>query len=188
MGGGKLRKLAPPFVAAPPAGARIRTSVHVDDTEHPVLAQIGAHLGQLAGRDLAARCKLGAGSKHLARADRKRALTPLSSSRWAGTITRRSADMWERQLLNYQDELTDKQDAIKAIEKRLDAPAGSPAGYATPQERFAKQKRLQALRRRAAWLEQRIESGACVGGARRPPSAAQTQQPHRRRDDRTAVA
>ena len=70
MGGRELRQLVPPFVVAPPIGAHIRTSVHIDDTEHPVLAQIGAHLGQMAGRDLAARCNLGAGPKHLGRADR----------------------------------------------------------------------------------------------------------------------
>lgn len=156
VGGGKLRQLSAPFVVAASSGARIRTSVHVDATEHGVLAQIGAHLGQLAGRDLAARCKLGAGPKHKGRAERKRALTPLCSSRWAGSITRRSDDLRERQLLNYQDELADKQAAVAAIEKRLGISVGAAGGYATDRERFAKQQRLQALRRRVEWLTERI--------------------------------
>ena len=97
-----MRQLSAPFVVAAPEGARIRTSVFTAEAEHEVLVALGAHLGRLAGRDLAARCALGAGSKHLGRTERKRALTPLCSSRWAGSITRHTDDMWERQMLNYR--------------------------------------------------------------------------------------
>ena len=71
------------------------------DAEHEVLVTVADHLGRLASKDLAARCKLGKGPERKGRAERKRLLTLQCSSRWAGTITRRSADMWERQKLNY---------------------------------------------------------------------------------------
>ena len=47
--------------------------------------------------------------------------------------------------------------------------SGKSGGYATKQERFAKQKRLQALRRRVGWLEGRVESGhvSVVRGGKR---------------------
>ena len=165
----QLRRLAAPFVAAAPAGARIRTSVHTTASEHEVLATVGAHLGRLANRDLAERCALGVGAKHKGRAERKRALTAQCSSRWAGSITRHTDDMWERQLHNYRDELIDKQAAAAAIEKRLAEPVGESGGYATKQERFAKQQRLQVLRRRVDWLTERVESGrvSVVRGNRR---------------------
>ena len=120
-------------------------------------------------RDLAARCALGAGSKHKGRAERKRALTVECSSRWAGSITRRTDDVWERQMLNYRDELIDKRAAVAAIVERLARPVGESGGYKTQQERFAKQKRLQALRRRVGWLEGRIGSGrvSVVRGGKR---------------------
>ncbi len=55
-------------------------------------------------------------------------------------------------MLNYRDELADKRAAVDAITKRLAKPVGESGGYATKAERFAKQKRLQALRRRVEWL------------------------------------
>ena len=76
-----MRQLSAPFVVAAPDGACISTSVFTDDAEHEVLVALGEHLGRLASRDLAARCALGAGSKHLGRAERKRALTAQCSSR-----------------------------------------------------------------------------------------------------------
>ena len=164
-----MRQLSAPFVVAAPDGACISTSVFTDDAEHEVLVALGEHLGRLANRDLAARCALGAGSKHLGRAERKRALTAQCSSRWAGSITRRTDDVWERQMLNYRDELIDKQAAVAAITERLAKPVGESGGYATLQERFAKQKRLQSLRRRVGWIEGRVEVGrvSVVRGGKR---------------------
>ena len=161
--------LAEPFVVAAPSGARIGTSVFTTDAEHDVLVALGSHLGRLANRDLAARCALGAGPKHKQRAERKQALTGECSSRWAGTITRRSGDMWERQKLNYIDELADKRAAVDAITTRLAKPADETGGYASKQERFAKQQRLQALQRRVVWLEDRIKTGqvSIVRGGRK---------------------
>ena len=43
--GAKLRKMAEPFVIAPPRGARMRTRLDVDDADRAVLEALGAHLG-----------------------------------------------------------------------------------------------------------------------------------------------
>ena len=54
-----LRSVAAPFVAAAPAGARVRTRLRVSAQDQAVLRAAGLHLGSLAGRDLAARCAEG---------------------------------------------------------------------------------------------------------------------------------
>ena len=51
-----LRPIADPFVAAAPAGVRVRTRLRVSAQDEAVLRAAGRHLGSLAGRDLAARC------------------------------------------------------------------------------------------------------------------------------------
>ena len=92
-----LRPIPAPFVAAPPAGVRVRTRLRVSAQDEAVLRAVGRHLGSLAGRDLAARCgegQLDATGRAASRAARKRALTAASSSRWAGAITRTSEDAW----------------------------------------------------------------------------------------------
>ena len=93
MGG--LRRMAVPFVAAAPAGARVRARLRPSPGDEAVLRAVGAHLGSLAGKDLAARCaegRLDARGSARSRAARKQALTAESSSRWAGAITRTSED------------------------------------------------------------------------------------------------
>jgi hypothetical protein len=52
--GRQVREVVPPFVAAAPAGARVRTRLHVTEQDEAVLWAVGRHLGSLAGRDLAA--------------------------------------------------------------------------------------------------------------------------------------
>ena len=52
-----MRPIAAPFVVAPPAGVRVRARLKVDAGDEAVLGVIGEHLGSLAGKDLAARCK-----------------------------------------------------------------------------------------------------------------------------------
>ncbi|MGB6579918.1 MAG: transposase, partial [Streptosporangiaceae bacterium] len=81
-----LRPVATPFVAAAPAGARVRTRLRECPQDEAVLWVAGTHLGSLAGRDLAARCaegRLDAKGRARSRARRKQALTAQSSSRWA---------------------------------------------------------------------------------------------------------
>ncbi|MEV1246079.1 IS200/IS605 family accessory protein TnpB-related protein, partial [Nonomuraea sp. NPDC049750] len=62
--------------------------------DEQVLRRVGAHLGVLASRDLAVRCRTGLEHSAQAWADRKRELTSESSSRWAGAITKASHDQW----------------------------------------------------------------------------------------------
>jgi len=96
--GGKLREIADPFVAADPAGTRVRTRLKVTQGDTAVLARTGSHLGSLASADLAARCREGrldAKGRAVSRAGRKRVLTAGSSSRWAGAITRTTEDAWQ---------------------------------------------------------------------------------------------
>jgi hypothetical protein len=89
-----MRSISPSFVVAQPAGTKVRTRLRLSGADEAVLLQVGEYLGSLAGRDLAMRCRPGRGPD--GRTDRKRALTPASSSRWAGAITRTANDQWTR--------------------------------------------------------------------------------------------
>ncbi len=165
-----LRAIGAPFVAAAPAGARVRTRLRVTAEDEAVLRTAGRHLGSLAGRDLAARVREGrldTRGKAVSRRERKQALTAQASSRWAGAITRTSEDQWglaERNLRNVRSSL---QARVRQIEARLAVPAagraGRTRGYATPAERHGKAARLQALQARLAAVDRRLQAGAmCV--------------------------
>ena len=165
MGG--LRRIAAPFVAAAPAGARVRTRLRVSARDEAVLRAAGSHLGSLAGRDLAARCaegRLDARGRAASRAARKRALTAESSSRWAGAITRISEDQWRLAVQNLAAERASLRARTGRVEARLTAPAGGRSGttrgYATAAERHAKDIRRRALRARLARAERRLAAGA----------------------------
>jgi len=179
-GGGRvsrvLREIAAPFVAAAPAGARVRTRLRVSLRDAEVLRAVGRHLGSLAGRDLAARCtegRLDATGRAESRRDRKRALTAESSSRWAGAITRTSEDAWQLAFRNLAAEQGTLRARVRTIEARLAVPAGTRegrlSGYATPAERHGKTLRLKALKARLARAEQRLTAGTVLvarGGRR----------------------
>ncbi len=161
-----LRPIAAAFVAAVPAGARVRARLRVSAQDQAVLWAAGRHLGSLAGRDLAARCaegRLDATGRAGSRARRKKALTAQSSSRWAGAITRTSEDQVRLAGQNLRAERNTLQARIRRIEARLPVPAGVKPGrvrgYATPAERHAKAIRLQALRARLARVDRRLEAG-----------------------------
>src|SRR5271169_5064787 len=163
---GSLRPVAAPFVAAAPGGARVRTRLRPSPGDEAVLRAVGAHLGSLAGKDLAARCgegRLDAKGKAVSRAGRKRALTAASSSRWAGAITRTSEDQVRLAGQNLRAEASGLRSRIRRIEARLPVPAGGTAGrvrgYATGAERHAKTVRLQVLRARLAWVQRRMAAG-----------------------------
>ena len=162
-----LREIAAPFVAAAPAGARVRTRLRVWPADEAVLRAAGSHLGSLAGRDLAARCaegRLDAKGRAVSRAARKRALTAQSSSRWAGAITRTSEDQWSLAERNLRADRTSLRARAGRIQARLAVPAGGRdgrvRGYATPAERHAKAIRLQSLKARLAVVGRRLEAGA----------------------------
>ena len=87
------RALTDPFVVAPRRAVGTRARLFASPTNERVFTEVGDHPSSLLRFDSATRCRLGAGSKHLGRAERKRSLTPLRSSRWAGTITREYAAM-----------------------------------------------------------------------------------------------
>ena len=161
-----LRPVAAPFVAAAPAGARVRTRLRVSARDAEVLAAAGTHLGSLAGRDLAARCaegRLDVKGKAGSRAVRKRALTAESSSRWAGAITRTSEDQYRLAGQNLRAGQASLQARIRRIEARLAVPAGGKSGrtrgYATAAERHAKAIRLRSLKARLARADRRLAAG-----------------------------
>lgn len=139
-----------------------------------VLTALGEHLGTLADEDLAQRCREGSldpGGRNGSRAARKRALTTVSSSRWAGAITRASEDQWQLAMRNLAAEANNLRAATAAIRRRLAVPAGGRLGrlrgYRDQGERFAKQRRLQILQGRLDEVDGRIRAGrvsVCRGG------------------------
>ncbi len=162
-----LRPVAIPFVAPAPGGARVRARLRLSPGDEAVLRAVGAHLGSLAGKDLAARCaegQLDARGRARSRAVRKRALTAASSSRWAGAITRISEDQVRLAGQNLRADRTSLLARIRRIEARLAIQAGSKSGrmrgYATVTERQAKAVRLRSLKARLARVERQLEAGA----------------------------
>ncbi|MBT2400025.1 hypothetical protein J7E89_29710 [Streptomyces sp. ISL-100] len=135
---------------------------------------VGEHLGRHARADLAERVRIGqARAQDTERARRKKTLTAVSSSRWAGAITRVSQDQYQLSLRALYDERASLRRAITTISKRLDVPCGERVGkvrgYSGQGERAHKQRRMAALTARLARVEERIEQGrpAIVVGGRR---------------------
>ncbi|MDW6061810.1 hypothetical protein SAZ11_32010 [Streptomyces sp. FXJ1.4098] len=166
--------MAPPFTVAAPSGARIRDRLHVDGADEKVLTLVGQHLGRHRRADLAERVVIGlVPVKETRRAERKKKLTGVSSSRWAGAMTRGSEDQYQLSMRCLRDERVGLRRAIKKIAHRLAVPCGGrkgrTRGYRDQGERFQKQRRLQALKARLAVVERRIAEGrpsVVVGGRR----------------------
>ena len=163
---GSLRPVAVPFVAAAARGARVRARLRLSPVDEAALRAVGAHLGSLAGRDLAARCaegRLDPQGRARSRAVRKRALTAASSSRWAGAITRTSEDQVRLAGQNLRAERSSLQARIRRIGARLAIQAGGRTGrtrgYATAAERHAKAVRLRSLKARLAGVERQLQAG-----------------------------
>ncbi|MEU8076324.1 hypothetical protein AB0B31_12840 [Catellatospora citrea] len=124
-----------------------------------VLRVVGAHLGCLAAGDLKQRCADGLGHDSRRWAQRKRDLTGLSSSRWAGSITKATHDQWALARRGLAAHVQGLQAGIDMLAHRLSQPVGqkgtrrAPGGYRTRQEWHAKARRLACLTaRRAAAL------------------------------------
>ncbi|MEV1241618.1 IS200/IS605 family accessory protein TnpB-related protein [Nonomuraea sp. NPDC049750] len=119
--------------------------------DEQVLRRVGAHLGVLASRDLAVRCRAGLEHSAQAWADRKRELTLESSSRWAGAITKASHDQWALARRCQAAHILSLEAGITAIAHRLAQPIGAkgskkvPGGYRSRQEWHAKKRRLHVL-------------------------------------------
>jgi IS605 OrfB family transposase len=133
----------------------IRTRLkHLTPADEQVLRLVGAHLGSLASRDLKTRCRDGLDHDGEAWAARKRELTPLSSSRWAGAVTKASHDQWALARRCQLAHIHSLQAAVQTIRHRLSLPVGhrggkqAPGGYRSRREWHAKTRRLHLLQDR----------------------------------------
>jgi IS605 OrfB family transposase len=159
------RVIADSFVAAGPAGVAIRDRLHVSVAEADLLRQLGLHLGSLAGRDLARRCRAGLDHSNEIWAARKRDLTTDSSARWAGTICRDSNDQWALARRCLARNIKVLRAGIDTIRRRLALPLGQrarrgePGGYRSRQEWHAKSRRLAALEDRHRQAVADFEAG-----------------------------
>ncbi|MBL1117273.1 hypothetical protein JK364_33560 [Streptomyces sp. 110] len=169
-----LRTIAAPFTVAAPSGARIRDRLRVGVADEQLLTLVGQHLGRHQREDLAERVAIGlVPAKESRRAARKKKLTRVSSSRWAGAMTRANEDQYQLSMRCLYDERAGLRRAIGKIAGRLAAPCGQRKGlvrgYQDRGERFQKQRRLQALKARLVVVEQHIANGrpsVVVGGHR----------------------
>ncbi|WP_427005042.1 hypothetical protein [Pseudarthrobacter sp. H2] len=169
-----LRVIAPAFIAAAPSGVRIRTRLHPTPGEETALFAVGTHLGSLYRKDLAARIRMGTvPAAARGRTERKRALTALSSSRWAGSITRATEDQYQLGMRGLAAEVGTLRAACAAIGKRAAVPCGGTVdrakGYRTAAERHRKTRRLAALQDRLTDATARLAAGRpriAVGGGR----------------------
>jgi hypothetical protein len=191
MSEGPLRRIGDPVIAAPSAGVRVRTRIHLTDGEAQALAAIGDYLGSVYRSELAGRVGLGRldRKQHAVwRARRKQAVTSVSSSRWAGAITRAVEDQYQLGMRGLSAQVADLRSAIEVLEGRCalgpgevsaaapDA-AGGPRrrsrrpnrGYRDAAQRFSKTRRLMVLRQRLAHAEAALAAGhpsITVGGKR----------------------
>ncbi|MFJ3338087.1 IS200/IS605 family accessory protein TnpB-related protein [Streptomyces sp. NPDC086766] len=155
MADSTLRTIEAPFVALGPSGVAIRTSIKgMSQRDREVLPLVGAHLGSLASADLKARCRAGTDHDGDQWAERKRALTVESSSRWAGSITKATHDQWGLARRAHLAHIQNLEVGVRTIAHRLSQPVGekgtkrAPGGYRTKQEWFQKTRRLRVLEHR----------------------------------------
>jgi IS605 OrfB family transposase len=138
---------------------------HLTPEDEQVLRLVGAHLGSLASGDLKARCADGHEHSAPTWAARKRELTVLSSSRWAGAITKATHDQWALARRGQAAHLDQLAAGIAMLRHRLSFPIGqkgarrSPGGYRSTDEWFVKSRRLATLTDRHAALLADQQSG-----------------------------
>src|SRR5271163_3514291 len=188
--GGRLRRIGDPVVAGAPGGVRIRTRIHLSGAEAAALGRIGSFLGSVYRAELAGRVRCGVLDREahaVWRAQRKRAITAVSSSRWAGAITRAVQDQYQLGMRGLAAQVVDLRAAVQVLEarcalrpgQRADAPnaadaavGGTPRrgwGYRDRAERFAKTRRLAVLRARLDTAEKALAAGRpsiTIGGKR----------------------
>jgi hypothetical protein len=186
---------------------RIRTRIHPTAAEAEALTAIGALLGAVYRGELAGRVRLGRVDRQAQagwRAERKRAVTGVSSSRWAGAITRAVEDQYQLGMRGLGARVVDLRAAVAVLQARCALRPGELApvettteagarsrrrrrGYRSAAERFAKTRRLAVLRRRLAAAEEALVAGRPsirVGET----VVAHPHPPHAGGRDRTAVA
>jgi hypothetical protein len=182
----RLRRVAEPVVAAQPTGVRVRTRLQVTASEAAALTTIGEFLGSVYRGELADRIRWAVlDSKGRAgwRAERKQALTAVSSSRWAGAITRAVQDQYQLGMRALAAHVANLRAAVEVLEQRCALRPGqlAPAdagvqrgsrrcrGYRNRAERFAKTRRLAVLRSGLASAERALAAGhpsMAMGGKR----------------------
>ncbi|GAQ53787.1 IS200/IS605 family element transposase accessory protein TnpB [Streptomyces acidiscabies] len=171
-----LREVAAPFVVPGPAGVAIRARLKgLPPEDEEVLRLVGAHLGSLASWDLKVRCADGLEHSAETWAVRKRELTPLSSSRWAGAVTKATHDQWALARRGQAAHVQSLEAGIRTIRHRLSLPLGekggkrAPGGYCSQGEWFHKSRRLHVLQDRLTAVRADREAGVVrvVRGGRR---------------------
>ena len=162
----RLRAIAPSFVASPVTGVCIRDRIKgLTAVDERVLRLVGGHLGRLAAGDLARRVRDGLGHDSERWADRKRDLTAMSSSRWAGSITKATNDQWSLARRAQRAHIQSLQAGVAMIRHRLSLAVGErgsrglPGGYRSRQEWHAKSRRLTVLDARLAAAEADCAAG-----------------------------
>ncbi len=153
----RLRSIADPFLVPAPTGVSVRDRLKgLTPEDEAVLRAVGAHLSSLASTDLATRCADGTSHGKESWAVRKREVTAVSSSRWAGAITRASNEQWALARRSQLAHLHRLQAGIDTLRHRLSQPLGAkgakgvPGGYSCRREWHAKSRRLAALEHRHA--------------------------------------
>ena len=157
--------------------------------EAAALTAIGTHLGSLYRTELAGRVRLGRldrESRARWRAARKRSVTAVASSRWAGAITRAVEDQYQLGMRALAAHVADLRQAIEVLAARCalrpgeleqvgtgQAGAGGRSrrrrGYRSAAERFAKTRRLAVLTARLGAAEAAVAAGRpsiTLGGKR----------------------
>jgi hypothetical protein len=151
-----LRVLAPPRLAQSSGALSVKTRLRLSSLDGLVLGELGGLVSQLATRDLAERVFLGERHTREDFARRKREISALSSSRWAGTITRGSNEQWALARRAQVAHLEELDAAINTLRTRLGVPVAAcdiatrVQGYPTPRVKAAKQRRLAHLEAVAA--------------------------------------
>ena len=172
----RVRHQIGPGVQAPGVTTlRIRTRLRVSAADQAVMVALGTHLGRLARADLARRSRAGLGHDQEVWAERKRAITKESSSRWAGAITKASNDAFATARRNQLRQQADLTRAIATLEEKVELTCHSAQerwelrasragrklkfGYRSLPELHMKRQRLQHLRARLAVLDLDLEAG-----------------------------
>ncbi|MDX3136520.1 transposase [Streptomyces europaeiscabiei] len=163
---GELRSVAASFVASGPSGVAVRTRLkQLTPGDEKVLRVVGAHLGSLASKDLKTRCRDSLVHSGETWAGRKRELTPLSSSRWAGSITKATHDQWALARRCQLAHIQTLEAGVRTVKDRLSRPVGqkgtrkAPGGYRSRREWHAKSRRLRVLEDRLAAVRADREAG-----------------------------
>jgi len=168
MGG--LRELAASFVVPGPSGVAVRTRLkQLTPADEKVLALVGAHLGALASGDLRARCADGLDHSAQTWAVRKRALTAVSSSRWAGSLTKATHDQWALARRGRLAHIQSLEAGIHTIAHRLSLPVGTQilATGLTPAQSLGTVRGIGRLRGGARETPGRGRSPSYAGRGRR---------------------